>query len=446
MLNRLDLRGAVDPGRSLPRPSVDGEEPVAAVREILASVRARGDAALIDLTERFDGVRLRQLRVPRPEIDAALAAVPAEVRLALGLAADRIRAHHETQLRAETVHDTDGVHIRSFHRPVDRAGCYVPGGRAAYPSTLLMTAVPAQVAGVGEVAVCVPPDRDTGSVTPVTLAAAAVAGVDEVYAIGGAQAIGALAYGTEQVPAVDVICGPGNRYVALAKREVAGTVGVAAAFAGPSEVVVVADDSVPPELAAVDVILQAEHGPDGLAWLISWDEEVLGAVDAEIERLVSDAPRRGEITATLGAGGYAVLVESPQAALRVANVVAPEHLELLCDGADALVPLVRNAGAIFTGPWSPASIGDYLAGPSHVLPTYGTARFSSALTVDDFLKHHHVITLDGEAFDRVGPAVQSLAEAEGLDAHAESIRIRRALRAGDVGGGDAGAGGGGVAP
>ncbi len=428
MLNRLDLRGVADPRASLPRPRVDGDEPVAAVREILAAVRERGDAALIELTERFDGVLLEQMRVPSQEIDAALEATPADVRAALELARDRIRAHHETQLRAEVVHDTDGVHIRSYHRPVDRVGCYVPGGRAAYPSTLLMTAVPAQVAGVEQVAVCVPPDRSTGKVTPVTLAAAAVAGVDEVYAIGGAQAIAALAYGTDQVPAVDVICGPGNKYVALAKQEVAGTVGVAAAFAGPSEVVVVADRTIRPELAAIDVILQAEHGPDGLAWLISWDSDAIDAIDDELARLTHAAPRRAEIAATLAEGGYAVLVDSPEAAMTVANLVAPEHLELLCDGAADLVPLVRNAGAVFIGPWSPASVGDYLAGPSHVLPTYGTARFSSALTVDDFLKHHHVVTVDADAFDRIGPAVQSLAEAEGLDAHAESIRLRRELR------------------
>lgn len=435
MLHRLDLRGVVDPTGRLPRPAVAGEEPIAAVRSILDDVRRRGDEALIELTERFDGVHLERLRVSRSEIDAALASCSEDLRRALELAAARIRAHHETQLRPETVHDADGVHIRSYHRPVDRAGCYVPGGRAAYPSTLLMTAVPAQVAGVAEVAVCVPPDRDTGSVAPVTLAAAAVAGVDEVYAIGGAQAIGALAYGTDQIPAVDVICGPGNRYVALAKQEVAGTVGVAAAFAGPSEVVVIADDSVRPELAAVDVILQAEHGPDGLAWLISWDESVLDAVDAEITRLVAAAPRSAEITATLREGGHGVLVDDPAAAVDVANLVAPEHLELLCRDATGLVASIRNAGAIFVGLWSPASIGDYVAGPSHVLPTDGTARFSSALTVDDFLKHHHVITVDGEAFDAIGPAVQALAEAEGLDAHAESIRLRRALRSGGADGG-----------
>ena len=428
MLNRLDLRGVPDPRGRLPRPVVAGDEPVAAVREILADVRARGDEALLELTARLDGVHLERVRVPAADLRSALASTPTDVRDALELARHRIDAHHRTQLRPEVRHDTDGVHIRSYHRPVDRAGCYVPGGRAAYPSTVLMTAVPALVAGVEEVAVCVPPDRATGAVSPVTLAAAAVAGVDEVYAIGGAQAVGALAYGTHSVPAVDVICGPGNKYVALAKQEVAGTVGVAAAFAGPSEVVVLADDTVPPDFAAVDVILQAEHGPDGLAWLVAWDDAVIDAVADAVARLVAAAPRRAEIEATLAEGGYAVLVDSREAAIEVSNLVAPEHLELLCRDAASLVPLVRNAGAIFLGPWSPASVGDYLAGPSHVLPTDGTARFSSALTVDDFLKHHHVITVDGDAFDRIAPAVESLAVAEGLEAHAESIRIRRHLR------------------
>jgi len=291
-----------------------------------------------------------------------------------------------------------------------------------------MTAVPAIVAGVPEVAVCVPPDRTTGKVSTVTLAAAAVAGVTELYAVGGAQAIAAMAYGTESVRPVDVICGPGNRYVALAKQEVAGTVGVAAAFAGPSEVVVIADASVPAEFAAIDVILQAEHGPDGLAWLITWDPEVVDSVTEAVTRLTESAPRRDDITATLTDGGYAVLVDSPEQAMAVANLVAPEHLELLVADPESMLPLVRNAGAVFMGPWSPASIGDYLAGPSHVLPTYGSARFSSALTVDDFLKHHHIIRLDGPAFDAVAPATQILAEAEGLDAHAESIRLRRSAR------------------
>ena len=435
VLNRLDLRGVADPSGRLPRPKVDADEPVAAVRSIIAEVRERGDRALFELTARFDGVELSSLAVPREDLDAAVEALDPEVRGALELARDRIAAHHRAQLQEPVEHSSDGVRIRSYRRPVDRAGCYVPGGRAAYPSTLLMTAVPARVAGVEDVVVCVPPDQATGSVAPVTLAAAAIAGVDEVYAVGGAQAVAALAHGTESIRPVDVICGPGNKYVAIAKQEVAGTVGVAAAFAGPSEVVVVADGTVPPELAAVDVILQAEHGPDGLAWLITWDEAVADAVTEQVARLVASAPRREDIEATLAEGGYAVVVDSPEAAIRIADLVAPEHLELLCADPERLVPLVRNAGAIFCGPWSPASIGDYVAGPSHVLPTHGTARFASALTVDDFTKHHHVVTVDEAAYDDgVADAVEVLARAEGLDEHARSIELRRAARAAAAGG------------
>jgi histidinol dehydrogenase len=423
VLHRLDLRGVTDLDGRLPRPSMDGDDALGAVRDILARVRAEGDAAVADLTERFDGVS-GPLRVAPERLGAALAEIAPEVRAALEVAHGRITDFHRHQLPSPTRVEADGVVIESFARPVTRAGCYVPGGRAAYPSTLLMTAVPALVAGVAEVVVCVPASPSTGEISPVTLAAAAIAGVDEIHAIGGAQAIAAMAYGTESIRPVDVVCGPGNRYVALAKREVAGVVGVAAAFAGPSEVVVVADDTVDPSFAAVDVIVQAEHGPDGLAWLVCWDDVVADAVDEAIEKLVAIAPRRDEITSTLAQAGYAVVCDSRTHAIEVANRIAPEHLELLCAAPEELVPLVENAGAIFCGPWSPASIGDYVAGPSHVLPTNGTARFASALTVSDFLKHHHVVTVDRDGFDRLAPSVVALAEAEGLDAHAESIRIR----------------------
>ncbi len=429
VLNRLDLRGVTDFKGRLPRPKVDEDAPVSAVRQILAQVREGGDDALRSLTARFDGVDSPTTLITQAELDEALNSIAPEVLAALELARDRIAAHHRQQLQGEVVHEEDGVNIRSYRKPVDRVGCYVPGGRAAYPSTLLMTAVPAMVAGVEDVVVCVPPDRGTGRIAAVTLAAAAVVGVSEVHAVGGAQAIAALAYGTESIKSVDVICGPGNKYVALAKQEVSGTVGVAAAFAGPSEVVVIADSSVPPELAAIDVILQAEHGPDGLAWLITWDEGTADAVSTAMDALIADSPRKADITATLAEGGYAVVVDTPQAAIEVANLVAPEHLELLCENADDLVDGVTNAGAVFLGEWSPASIGDYVAGPSHVLPTYGSARFSSALTVDDFLKHHHVISVDRSAYapGALTESVAVLADAEGLAAHAESIRLRQRL-------------------
>ena len=429
MLNRLDLRGAGNDLRGkLPRPAQATEGPVAAVKEILADVRARGDDAVRDFTERFDGVRTGALRVPPADIAAALESLDPELRRALQSAADGIRDFHEQQLVGDHSYERDGIVVEGRKVPVDRAGCYVPGGRAIYPSTVLMTAIPAKVAGVPEVVLCVPPDA-TGHVPAVTLAAAAIAGVDEVYGVGGAQAIGAMAYGTESVRPVDVIVGPGNVFVAIAKREVAGLVGVPSSFPGPSEVVVIADASAPPELAAVDVILQAEHGPGGLAWLISWDADALDAIVAEIEAQVAVAPRKDEIESTFAEGGYAVLVDSPEQAVAVSNTIAPEHLELITEDPPALVERVRHAGAVFCGPWSPASVGDYLAGPSHVLPTDGTARFGSALTVSDFQKDVHVITLSQAAVEQAAPIVAAIARAEGLAAHADSV-LRRVGREG----------------
>jgi histidinol dehydrogenase len=424
MLRRLDLRGAgLDLRGRLPRPEAAGAGPVAAVQSILADVRARGDEALVELTERFDGVHLDSIRIPPEACAAALARVAPALRAALEVALDNITAFHRTQLGDEVVHRRAGIEVRDLHRPVDRAGLYVPGGRASYPSTVLMTAVPARVAGVAELALCVPPRRD-GTVADEVLAAAALAGVDEVYRVGGAQAIGAMAYGTASIRPVDVIVGPGNIYVAIAKREVAGVVGIPSAFAGPSEVVVVADESTPVDLAAVDLVVQAEHGPDGLAWLVTWSEAVADAVSAAVAGIVADSTRRAEIESTLDAGGYVALVDGPEQAMAVANLVAPEHLELLNADPQSLLPLVRHAGAVFCGPWSPAAVGDYLAGPNHVLPTHGSARFAGALRVDDFRKHVHVVTLDRDALLAVAPHVEALAEAEGLVTHAASVRMR----------------------
>ncbi|MGH9062582.1 MAG: histidinol dehydrogenase [Acidimicrobiales bacterium] len=424
MLTRLDLRGVPgDLAALLPRPVGAKELPTEAVRAILADVRAGGDAAVRELTERFDGVAIDDLRVPGPELQAALSAVDPVLRAALEACHAAVLDFHRHQVVEVPPFDRDGVSVRSLRRPVARAGCYVPGGRASYPSTVIMTAVPARVAGVAEVVVCVPPGPD-GSVPPPTLAAAAVAGVDEVFRIGGAQAVGAMAYGTESVRPVDVICGPGNLFVSVAQREVAGVVGVPSSFAGPSEVVVVADASTPPDLAAIDLVVQAEHGPHGLAWLVTWSSEAAVAIAEAVDRLAAASPRRAEIEATLGEGGHAVVVDGPERAMAVANAIAPEHLELLCADPEALVPLVRNAGAVFTGPFAPASVGDYLAGPSHVLPTHGSARFASGLRVDDFVRHVHVVDLDRGALDRVGPHVVAMAEAEGLTAHADAVRMR----------------------
>jgi len=426
MLNRLDLRGvpADAVAKRLPRPDGGGDEPVAAVQTILAEVRARGDEAVREFTERFDGVRLNEFRVPTADIEAALTASPAELVDALTTARDNIDAFHRTQVIAPHRYERDGITVTGSSVPVDRAGVYVPGGRGAYPSTVLMTAVPARVAGVAEIALCVPPDRATGAVHPTVLAAASLAGVDEVYAIGGAQAIGAMAFGTASIPAVDVIVGPGNVYVAIAKREVSGVVGIPSAFAGPSEIVVIADHTVPAAYAAIDVVVQAEHGPNGLAWLITWDQRVADAVDTEIEAYVAASSRRADIEATFAQGGYAVLVDGPEQAVEVSNLIAPEHLQLMCADPDALVPLVRHAGAVFCGPLAPASLGDYVAGPSHVLPTYGSARFGSALTVSDFVKQVHVVSITPAGFAEVASKVAVLADAEGFDAHAESVRRR----------------------
>lgn len=428
----MDLRGLDDRREleiALARPSAsdraDGNRPIAAVEAVLAEVRHGGDAAVRRLTQQFDGIEVDDLRVAPDELDAALDRIPGDLREALELAHARILAYHahESGGKEPDDFDSEGVTVRHLRRPVARAGCYAPGGRARYPSTVLMCAVPARVAGVARVVLCVPPAAD-GRVDDASLAAAALAGVDEVYRVGGAQAIAAMAFGTESIDAVDVIVGPGNRYVAEAKRQVSGLVGVPSAFAGPSEVVVIAGPATAPELAAVDLVVQAEHGPDGSAWLVTWSEAVADAVDRQVARLVEESPRRGDLESSLRTGGHAVVVDGPEQACAVANVVAPEHLEILTEDADTLLPLVDAAGAVFLGPMSPASLGDYLAGPNHVLPTDRSARFASALRVDDFVRHLHAVTANRSALETLGPALVTLAEAEGLPAHAESVRMR----------------------
>jgi histidinol dehydrogenase len=367
------------------------------------------------------------LRVPEAELETARAAAEPDLWKALEVAFGRILAYHEHEADVPGDLVEGGISVSPFTRPVSRAGIYAPGGRARYPSTVLMCAAPARVAGVGSIALCVPPASD-GKVDVATLCAAAVAGVDEVYRIGGAQAVGALAYGTASVPAVDVIAGPGNAYVAEAKRQVSGIVGVASAFAGPSEIVVVAGPDAPPAFAAIDLVVQAEHGPDGLAWLVTWDPALAGAVSDEVDRIVAGSTRRDDLEATLASAGIVCLVDSPARALDVVNTVAPEHLQLMVPEreAPALVDGVINAGAVFLGDWSPASMGDYLAGPNHVLPTNRTARFASALRADDFRKHLHAVRVSPDALRALGPHVVTLAETEGLPAHAESVRRRLA--------------------
>lgn len=432
MLNRLDLRGKTGEELvvDLPRPDPGGEGPTDAVRAIIAEVRADGDAAIRRLTNAFDGVDIADSRVGRDELDAALSSIPAELAAALSEAADAVRTFHMAQRREDHAVVRGGISVTGRSVPVDRAGCYVPGGRGVYPSSVLMTVIPARVAGVPEIVLCVPPDRETSKIAPATLAAAAIAGADEVRAIGGAQAIAAMAYGTETLRPVDVIAGPGNAFVAIAKREVAGRVGVPMAFAGPSEIVVIADDTAPTDFVAIDLMVQAEHGPDGLAWLVTWDEAVADAVDESLVRLVAAAPRRAEVESTFASGGFCALVDGREAAIAVVNHIAAEHVEVMTADAASLAGGIRHAGAVFLGPLAPASIGDYVAGPSHVLPTFGTARFGSALTVDDFTKQVHIIEINRDGFDAAAPVVAAIADAEGFATHAESVRLRtRALEA-----------------
>ncbi len=427
MLTRIDVRAkrGKELAAVLPRPEEPGHAERRAVTEIIERVRQEGDRALVALTRELDGVELEHIKVPDAQLHEALARISEELRQALLVAHRNVAAYHAHETASVPDFVAHGVRVRHLVRPVERAGCYAPGGRARYPSTVLMCAVPARVAGVEQVVLCVPPDR-TGKVDDATLAAAALAGVDEVYAVGGAQAIAAMAHGTESVRRVDVVVGPGNRYVAEAKRQLAGIVGVASAFAGPSEVVVVAAPDTPAEFAAIDLAVQAEHGPDGLAWLVTWSEEKADEVEAALRRVVAESPRRDDLTATLQKGGYTCIVEGPEHALAVANEVAPEHLELLFEGAESLLGRVRAAGAVFCGPWSPASLGDYVAGPNHVLPTNRTARFSSALRADDFRRHLHAVSAQPAAMETLGPAVETLADTEGLPAHAASIAVRRA--------------------
>ncbi len=423
-LVRLDVRGRADRLESvLPRP-VSGARLTEAVSGILAEVRRDGDDALRACTARFDGVEIDEIAVGSGECKEALGRIPDELGAALRTAHRRIAEYHALDVEDEGDLVSEGVRVTRFARPVARAGCYVPGGLARYPSTVLMCATPARVAGVGEVALCVPPGPD-GRIDDATLAAAAIAGVGEVYRVGGAQAVGAMAYGTETIRPVDVIIGPGNRYVAEAMRQVSGVVGIPSAYAGPSEVLVVAGPETPAEFAAIDLAVQAEHGPDGLSWLVTWSADKLEEIDAELDRVVAASPRREALEATLASGGYACLVEGPEEAIAVANVVAPEHLELMIDDARRLLPLVRSAGAVCLGCLTPAALGDYLAGPNHVLPTNRSARFASALSTRDFRRHLHAIEADREAIERLGPHVVTLATTEGLAAHARSIEVRR---------------------
>ena len=425
MLKRIDLKqndiGAIS--AALSASSIVNADVEQIVLAIINDVKIRGDEALCHYAEKFDGFIPENFLVSDAEIDEAYNSCEADLIDAMERAAERVRQFHRTQLHSGSSFDEDNLEVQTVYRPVNRAGCYVPGGRASYPSTVLMTVIPAVIAGVSDVVICTPPGKD-GKISPAVLVASRIAGASSVYAIGGAQAVSAMAYGTESIPAVDVIVGPGNIYVATAQRMVSQDVGIAAAFAGPSEIAVIADETANPKFAAIDLMVQAEHGPDGQAWLMSTEEKIIEAILQELEILVNNSKRRQEIMSTFDQGGFAVLVKDLSQAFDVANTVAPEHLQLMIENPENYLSLIQNAGAVFMGNMAPASVGDYYAGPSHVLPTDRSARFASALTIHDFIKDIHVISMGANALKEVANTIIKIANEEGLEAHAESIRLR----------------------
>jgi histidinol dehydrogenase len=395
------------------------------VQAIVADVRARGDAALLEHTNRFDRrqvARASDLELGQERLESALRALDPALRRALELAADRIRRYHERQrLESWSYTEPDGTLLGQRVTPLDRVGLYVPGGKAAYPSSVLMNAIPARVAGVREVVMVVPAPE--GELNPLVLAAAAVAGVDRVFTVGGAQAVAALAYGTGTVPAVDKIVGPGNIYVAAAKRLVFGAVGIDM-IAGPSEILVVCDGRTDPDWVAMDLFSQAEHDEDAQALLVSPEPEFLDRVEDRIRALLPSLERESIAEASITHRGALIRVRDLEEAAEVANAVAPEHLELSVEDPQALLAHIRHAGAVFLGRYTPEALGDYCAGPNHVLPTSRTARFSSPLGVYDFQKRTSLIGCSPDGARVLGPIASILARGEGLTAHARSAELR----------------------
>ena len=432
MLIRVDLRG--ETAASLSRPRLEGVLPRArldtgaaldAVRPVCEDVRQRGAPAVREQTRRFDGVDLATTRVRRQALADALAGLDPDVRAALKEAARRARVVHEAQLPSDVVTKVaDGATVTERYVPVGRAGVYVPGGLVVYPSSVVMNVIPAQVAGVAEIAVASPPRPERGGLPhPSVLAACALLGITEVHAVGGAQAIAMLGYGTADCAPVDVISGPGNVYVAAAKRLLAGRVGTDAE-AGPTEIAIIADRSADPAFVAADLVAQAEHDPLAACQLITTDPGLADRTDAELATQVASARHRERVEAALDGQSACVLVDDADAALAVADAWAPEHLEIQAERAAELAGRVRNAGAVFVGPYSPVSLGDYLAGSNHVLPTGGTARHSAGLSVLTFLRGIHVVEYDAAALAAVAPHIDALGGAEDLAAHVRAVRAR----------------------
>jgi histidinol dehydrogenase len=426
VLARLDLRGRTDDPRDLlPRAVLDVEAATQHVRPIVEDVRDRGRDAVIDLTERFDGVRLSELRVPPAELDAARDALDPDVRKALEASIDRCRQVHQAQRRPDArVELAAGASVTERWVPVRRVGLYVPGGLVTYPSSVVMNVVPAQIAGVESMAVTSPPKRDFGGrPNPVVLAACALLGVTEVYAVGGAQGVAMLGYGVDECERVDLVTGPGNIWVAAAKRLLRGVVGIDAE-AGPTEIGILADDSADPDHVAADLISQAEHDELAACLLVSPSQTLLDRVDEALRPRVAVTKHRERITAALTGQSAAVLVDDIDHGLRVVDAWAAEHLEVITRDSAADAARVRNAGAVFVGAWSPVSLGDYLAGSNHVLPTGGTARHTAGLSVSTFLRGIHVVDYSREALADVGEHIRALGCAEDLPAHVEAVQTR----------------------
>ena len=396
----------------------------APVAEILANVRKNGDAAVLDYTRRFDGAELRSLEVTAGEWDGAMEEVSPELLAVMRRAAENIEAFHRHQIRSGFVlSEKPGVVLGQRVLPLDRAGIYVPGGKASYPSTVLMNCIPARLAGVGEIVMVTPPDRE-GRIAPQILAAARIGGADRIFKCGGAQAVAALAYGTETIPAVDKIVGPGNAYVAEAKRQVFGRVAIDM-IAGPSEILVIADGSCSPRVAAADMLSQAEHDQNATAVLVTVSEELARETAKELELQLEALPRQEIARASIENNGKIILVDTVEEAIAISNRLAPEHLELCVDDPFGCLNLVKNAGSVFLGKNAPEALGDYFAGPNHTLPTSGTARFSSPLSVDDFVKRSSFTYYTPDALNAVAEDIACFAEHEGLSGHARSALSRK---------------------
>ena len=395
-------------------------DPEQAVRQIISDVRQRGDAALVDYTLRIDGVHLTSLEIGREQVRSAYREVNQELVSALKLAAERVYSFHSAQ-KDNICREFSKQGLGQLIRPLERVGVYVPGGTASYPSTVLMTAIPAKVAGVKEIVLVTPPSR--GSVPPSTLVAAGIAGVDRVFGVGGAQAIAALAFGTESIPKVDKICGPGNIFVTLAKKLVYGVVAIDG-LQGPSEVLIVADETANAKYCALDLVAQAEHDPSASAILVTTSHQLANEVAREVEQQLKGLERQAIAAESLENRGMIAVVSSVDEAIELVNLYAPEHLSLMVDRADTYIDKVSNAGCIFIGEKSTVVLGDYVAGPSHALPTGGTARFSSPLNITDFIKFISLVTIDEASLKQLGQAAATIARAEGFEAHARAVEER----------------------